>query len=240
MRYTPMPKTAECSPIRLESVDSDASPGRLHASRYALRQRGVVLFFTLIALLVMSLAVVALIRSVDTGAIIAGNLAFRQATTAYADAGIESARGWLRAVNDANGGINVMNNLPSVHPFNLDAPASGYYSSLNPNLSLTDASQPLRINWNDADSFPLPDDGSGYRVRYVIQRMCRDANQPTQNNPCLYGAVAEDSGPKNIPYLPDMCEGSACPVQGQSPMLRITARAVGPRNSVSYVQAFVY
>lgn len=208
----------------------------------ARRQRGATLFFTLIALLAMSLAAVALIRSVDTGTIIAGNLSFRQASTLSADAGVESARDWLTATHlaSAGAGLNVMNNTPAVHPFNVDAPASGYYSSANPNLSLTDPSQPLHIGWTDADSVALPDDGSGYTVRYVIQRMCRDANQPTQNTACLYGNVDEDLAQQNIPYTPDMCEGSACPVQGQSPMLRITARSSGPRNSLSYVQVFVY
>lgn len=56
-----------------------------------LKQRGVVLFFALIALVAMSLAAVALIRSVDTSTLIAGNLAFKQATKNSAEAGIEAA-----------------------------------------------------------------------------------------------------------------------------------------------------
>ena len=43
-----------------------------------IKQRGVVLFIALIALVAMSLAAVALVRSVDTATIIAGNLAFKQ------------------------------------------------------------------------------------------------------------------------------------------------------------------
>ena len=44
------------------------------------RQHGVVLFVALIAMVVMSLAGVALIRSVDTTGSVAGNLAFREAS----------------------------------------------------------------------------------------------------------------------------------------------------------------
>jgi Tfp pilus assembly protein PilX len=63
----------------------------------SIRQRGVVLFFTLIALVVMSLAAVALIRSVDTSTMIAGNLAFKQSATTSGDGGIEAAVSWLAA-----------------------------------------------------------------------------------------------------------------------------------------------
>jgi Tfp pilus assembly protein PilX len=209
-------------------------------SRTALKQRGVVLFFTLVALLVMSLAAVALIRSVDTGAMIAGNLAFRQASTTAADAGIESAMVWLTTTSQVNGHINMMNNTPSVHPFNVDAANLGYYSSVNPDLSLTDINHSPHINWTDADSVFVGEDSSGNRVRYVIQRMCRDANQPTQNTPCLYGTSKLVLVQQNVPYPQDICDGEGCPPQGLAPMLRITVRSEGLRDSISYVQAFVH
>ena len=44
-------------------------------------QKGFVLFLALVSLVVMSLAAVALIRSVDTNSLITGNLAFRQNAT---------------------------------------------------------------------------------------------------------------------------------------------------------------
>ena len=47
--------------------------------KIARRQRGVVLFIALIAMVVLSLAGVALIRSVDTTGSVAGNIAFREA-----------------------------------------------------------------------------------------------------------------------------------------------------------------
>ena len=60
-------------------------------------QQGVVLFVSLIILVAMTLAGIALMRSVDTNVLIAGNLAFRQANTMYADTGVEAARAWLTA-----------------------------------------------------------------------------------------------------------------------------------------------
>ena len=59
-----------------------------HTSIAALhRQHGVVLFVALIAMVVMSLAGVALIRSVDTTGSVAGNLAFREASIARREHG---------------------------------------------------------------------------------------------------------------------------------------------------------
>jgi len=55
-------------------------------------QRGIVIFIALIALVVMMIAGLALMRSVDTGNLIAGNLAFRQRAVHSADGGVEVAR----------------------------------------------------------------------------------------------------------------------------------------------------
>ena len=59
------------------------------------RQRGVVLFIALIVLVAMALAGIALVRSVDTGILVAGNIAFKQGATNAGDQGLEAARTWL-------------------------------------------------------------------------------------------------------------------------------------------------
>jgi len=60
-------------------------------SKPSRRQRGVVLFIALIVMVAMSLAAIALIRSVDTTNAIVGNLAFRLASILPANASIEQA-----------------------------------------------------------------------------------------------------------------------------------------------------
>jgi len=63
-----------------------------HTSAAAMRrQHGVVLFIALIAMVVMSLAGVALIRSVDTTGSVAGNLAFREASIPAVNMAVEEA-----------------------------------------------------------------------------------------------------------------------------------------------------
>lgn len=201
----------------------------------AIRQRGVVLFFTLIALLAMSLAAVALIRSVDTGTLIAGNMAFKQSATSSSDAGIEAAITWLADAEAANSGLNVLNDTS--HPFNVTdlATRPGYHSNADPALNLT-----ADATWDDVNNVLVGTDGSGNTVRYIIQRMCRNANVAVQNADCLFSGAIQDNGGQNIPLPQEVCQGAGCPVAGQTPQIRITARTTGPKSTVSYVQAFVY
>lgn len=200
-----------------------------------MKQRGVALFFALIALLVLSLAAVALIRSVDTSTMIAGNLAFKQAATTSSDAGVEAAITWLTATEAANVALNVITN--PAHPFNQTSAANGYYSNANPALDLfADAT------WN-VSTIPAVTDGSGNSIRYIIQRMCRNAGVQIQTADCLFSDALQDTNGQDIPLPQDICTpapSAPCPMAGQTPQMRVTTRTTGPKNTVSYVQVFVY
>lgn len=209
----------------------------LQTQNLPVKQHGVVLFFALIALLAMSLAAVALIRSIDTSTLIAGNLTFKQAATTSGDSGIQSAMQWLTTTDTANSNLNVL--MDASHPFNLDFgnnayPNNGYYSSLDPLLSLTS------MAWGNNNSFLVGTDSSGNTIRYVIQRMCRIANTPIQSANCLFSKPTDSKSGMNVLLPQDVCQGTGCPSAGQSPQIRITARIEGPRNTISYVQTFVY
>ena len=201
----------------------------------ALKQHGLVLFLALVALVVLSLAAVALIRSVDTGTLIAGNIAFKQAATTSADAGVDAAIAQLIAMRDSNGSKNVLND--STHTFNITDTGTrpGYFSSADPVLNLT-----ADATWNDVNNVLVGTDASGNTVRYIIQRMCRTADQAIETAGCLFSTSTEDNGEQRVKYPKDICDGPGCPVPGQTPQLRVTVRVSGPKNTVSYVQAFVY
>lgn len=79
--------------------------GRINGRRMIAphRQRGVVLLIALILLVVMTLAGIGMMRSVDTGSVIAGNMAFKQATLNAADAGTSAAfNALIAAANSSN------------------------------------------------------------------------------------------------------------------------------------------
>jgi len=200
---------------------------------HIMKQRGVVLFFALISLLAIMLAAVALIRSVDTSTMIAGNLAFKQAATNAGDAGTEAAMNWLATIQAANTAKNIY--LDSTHAFNITDASRGYYSNADPALSLV-----ADATWNAITAVPAATDGSGNTIRYVIQRACRNPNVVVTTDNCLFSGAVQDTSGQNIPLPQDICDGPGCPVAGQTPMIRITSRVKGPKNTVSYVQAFVY
>lgn len=190
-----------------------------------IRQRGLVLFMALIALVAMSLAAVALVRSVDTSTIIAGNLAFKQSATTSGDGGLESAIAWLAATSTANAAKNPMTD--GTYPLNSDILTEGYYSTADPTLNLTADS-----TWGSGISKDAGVDATGNSIRYIIQRMCRNTGLVSTAN-CLFSSSASADGEHLAGEL-SLSSG------GGSAMFRITARVTGPRNTVSYIQAFVY
>lgn len=200
----------------------------------AAKQRGMVLFFALIALVAMSLAALTLVRSVDTTTIIAGNLAFKQSATTSGDAGIEAAVAWLTVVDAANAASNVLTD--ATHPFNITnlATRPGYHSSVG-TLDLFAAG-----TWNEVNNVLVGTDGSGNTIRYIIERMCRNANQAIQTANCLFSGAIEDTGGQQTKKPQDICNTSGCYSPGQPPQIRITTQTTGPRSTISYVQAFVY
>jgi type IV pilus assembly protein PilX len=155
----------------------------------AIKQRGLVLFFTLIALVVMSLAAVALIRSVDTSTMIAGNLAFRQSGNYSTDKGIEAAIAWLSAAQATMQAANKDVYQDAAHVLNNDYGSAwgavsntivystitpppvgftccvnkGYRSSYDPTVSLTNPSG-SGIKWDNNDSFLVVTDTSNNTV----------------------------------------------------------------------------
>ena len=176
-------------------------------------QRGVVLFVSLIVLVAMTLAGIAMMRSVDTNVMIAGNLAFRSAAMSAADAGLESARTWLTT---QSAGALTNDQLP------------GYYANWQ------DSFNPGTFDWA-AQALLVGNDGNGNEIRYIVHRMCAESAKTVDGTDC-FKMVGASSGSTQS-------GGSygLSPLSGSSqPYYRITTRVMGPRNTVSYVQAFVY
>ena len=188
------------------------------------RARGAVLFIALIVLVAMTLAGIAIMRSVDTATLIAGNLAFKQGAVQSADDGIERAYQWLLA------------NRPSLSVNNL---AQGYNSGLVNHVWTTSAA------WTN--SFLVGTDPAGNTISYQIHRMCNCADT-AYNGACPVTGVSNQcalDNPTGTGAPPPPAQGESFTVGSagylQDPRLyyRITVRTVGPRNTVSYVQAMV-
>lgn len=190
------------------------------------KQKGLVLFLALIALVAMSLAAAALVRSVDSGVLAAGNLAFKQSAIMSAETGISRAYTYINGKNDT-----VLQN---------SAPTDGYFSTFNGDLDFK-----ATATWSNANSVLVPadsDDLTGNEARYILQRMCRTTGLVDSTN-CLVGtgnATANSKGGKSEGGGSGGGGYDAATGGSDAVAYRLTVRVVGPRNTVSYLQAFVY
>lgn len=183
------------------------------------KQRGVVLFIALIVLVALALASVGLMRSVTSGVLVAGNLALRQSTTAAADVGTAAAQTWLLA----QAGTALQN----------DAPVSGYYSSWGVNFDAP--AQP--DNWWQTNARAVDVAGTpyaGWDIRYVLHRMCENANAPVDKATCV------QLGKMQTGWGFSCLDPDAPCSPPKNPLYRVTTRVIGPKNTVSFVQSFVY
>lgn len=205
------------------------------------RQQGVVLFIALIVLVAMSLAGLALMRSVDTNVLIAGNLAFRQNATMAADGAIEDAR-QLLATNTGTGVTTLHNDQPPLAQAggipNPPWPNTAYWANWQQGIDLTgNTSNPADdFDWSAARN--MGTDAGGNAISYVIHRLCDVAGDPAASGvSCIKsstggGAGASDQGTRGV-----VSYGGAALPGVSSIFYRVTIRVQGPRNTLSYVQA---
>lgn len=185
-------------------------------------QRGVVLLMALIVLVVMTLAGLALMRSVSTSNVIAGNMAFQQAATHSADAGVEAAVTFLEGSAAAalytsvtsGGGVRYL-------AFRQDPAAGQTWDNF-----WTNSIPATAIN-------TLPTDAAGNTVAYVIHRLCNNEGVPISVAACSTSPVDTGSSGNS------QGAGVVALLAPPQTYYRITTRVSGPRNTLSYVQAIV-
>jgi type IV pilus assembly protein PilX len=193
-------------------------------------QKGVILVIALIVLVAMTLAAIALIRSVDTSNIVAGNLAFQQSASHSGDAAIEAAVSWLESCNNGGGtqliGDDGTNGYSAdgtsvTHPHN---PTAGQTWDDFWRATLSSRSKLLNA---DADS-------AGNKSFYVIDRLCANPGSPTDPGVSCSASTLTSSAKGNAE------EGGEIPLNSSALVFyRITVRTTGPRNTLSYIQVMV-
>jgi len=196
------------------------------------RQQGVALVMALIVLVAMTLAGLAMMRSVDTSSLIAGNLAFKQSAAISADAGVEAAIAWVKA-------------RPS--GLDKDSGENGYYASSQAALDLTGNDTPEAnddLDWSDKSAVAqLAADAAGNQVSYVIHRMCDVEGQFDPAKCSTAPSGAQQTGDNSIGILGPMLKyqalGNSALPGSTVALYRITVRVLGPRSNVSFVQAVI-
>ncbi len=184
--------------------------------RFGYRQRGVILVVSLVVLVAMMLGAVALIRSVETSNVIAGNLAFQQGTLNAGDSGVASAVAQLQGAGAAALLADAANK--TYYATMRASDANGQLSDVAFNAANPGAT-PAALDWSAVPVAQTVD--SDYEVKIVVDRLCR-----------ADGVCVTDP--------PDPCYtqtvGFSC---GGTPAThyRATVRVAGPRNTVSVTQA---
>lgn len=181
------------------------------------RQSGVVLVISLIVLVALTLAGIALVRSTDTGNLISGNMAFRMAALQAVDTGVEAA---FTGITGAGGFATA----PTVET----TTAAGRYSP----ILLADVAPSDGVPDIDWSSLPGTD-VSGNTVRWIVERMCSD------NVSAPADLEARCSVVPNALTM-SFKQGELTPsANALSVAYRVTIRVEGPKNTIVVSQSVI-
>lgn len=217
-------------------------------------QRGSVLLFALITLVALMLATMGLVRSVDTSAMLLGNIGFKQDATSAADRATRQAINWL---SDNRAALNI------------DVIESGYYASTQEfETNGTTAKPPVDatgkqlygntnrqlIDW-DKDGCDAAESGSytgctiqpasagtinGNEASYVVFRLCSKTGDYSTDTsiscakPMTTSSTAA-SGRGDLNYAEPTRFNST-----SGPYYRIVVRVLGARNTASFTETIVH
>lgn len=209
-----------------------AAPPALRAAPR--RQRGIVVFVALIAVVLLSLAAVGLMRSVHTSTLVVGNLAFRQSAQVLAASAVERAIfemfppsaviADLTAHNLGRNYFAFVCRTPATLPCQGGEDRNGIPFALRGDPA---------VNYAPLGAQVITDAPSGNVARYVIERMCDE------------DALGKAATPNDCEMIPpkqstaketQLRKGIALP---KIPYYRVTVRVDGPGNSVAFSQAMI-
>jgi hypothetical protein len=227
----------------------------IFTARGSIGQRGVTLVFALITLLALSLAAVALIRSVDTGSTILGNLSFKQDTLLATEKASGKALDWISKSisgstleNDSNnkdGNGYLAAHVPTLDPLGKHStdpnrtvidwdgnncatyPTGSYAKCVNPSAELDLRPVTAKLNAGDI------------KARYLIMRLCDGSGNSVAlglrcAQPLTVTATNQAHGSMDYATQP------LPPDPTLSQYFRIIVRTQGARNSVSYTETLVH
>jgi hypothetical protein len=173
----------------------------------------------------MLFATIGLYRSVDASTGIAGNLAFKRDAENRTRVAVHEVLTWVE--NNVNYQNFIVDGIDDpTHNFSarmLQTDVKGIPAVLSGDTSAFDAA------YTKAPTSQMKDDSAGTRVRYVIERMCTRLGAVSSE----YCSATSGAG-KTMGTQPG--KGSS---GSNRPLLRVSIRVDGPRNTVAYAQAMI-
>jgi len=188
-------------------------------------QSGVVLFIALIVMVALSIAGIALLRSVDTSVSVTANLGFRQASIPPTNWAVENA-------------IRALFEKATIADKNASKADENYYAyRVEKKVGAKPEDKygvPYDLQGAKPDNYPgtfvTETDKAGNTIRYVIERMCLDEGEATVAN-------CDMSPPKQSNATTAMELNKV--TLDRVPFYRLTVRVDGPNNTTTYAQAML-
>lgn len=183
-------------------------------------QTGVTLIVTLIALVILLIASVALIRSTDTSLLVAGHLGFKRDLTNQAERTFPVIKNIFKA-----GTLSTSSTRSS------DLVTSNYYASIQPsdkngipNVLLDTSTFDSTFTGNN-----IVDTTAKITIRYLIDRMCLTTGAVSAASCSLSLGTTDPGG--------DINQLLNKPGGVDRPIYRISMRVSGPRNTEAFLQS---
>ena len=209
-------------------------------SRSASRQRGVVLLFSLIALVVLLIGAVALMRSFNSSLFMSGNIAFKRDLQNQGE----------RAMNKVLAKFQAGGPLETTGQRAIDSPTNNYSAMMLPaNAQGIPLALQSDANFNAKgaatnDITPTSEPSlrdQGVSVRYIVDRMCNATGDET-----VLGAancLLADGNPPPGTSASNMMSAGGASLGGNKPanplavVYRLTVRVQGPRDTQAFFQS---
>ena len=182
--------------------------------RQGYRQRGVVLIFTLIVLLILTIGAVALMRSMNTSLFGAGNLAFRRDLVNQGEQAASNVIAEFKT-GDLVASASTLTNVPS----------DNYWATMLP-TNLQGVPNVLLGAGPVGTHADLQGMTSDVVIRYVIDRMCSATGTPT-GSLCLQSSTSATGG----------TAGTTAAVKAPTASVyRLSVRVTGARSTQIFLQ----
>jgi Tfp pilus assembly protein PilX len=182
------------------------------------RQRGVVLIFTLIVLLILTIGAVALMRSMNTALVGSGNLAFRRDLVNQGEYAVSQVMAEFQTGGDLSTSASTLSNVlaDNYSATMLPTNAEGVPTALLQNTLPTTVGTHADLSGMTSD----------IQIRYVIDRLCSATGTPT-GALCVQSSAAPTGG----------TAGNTATVKPPTATVyRLSVRVTGARSTQVFLQ----
>jgi type IV pilus assembly protein PilX len=191
----------------------------------AVRQRGVVLIFSLIVLLILAIGAVALLRSVNSSLLSGGNLAFHRDLVNQAEQAVSVVLTEFKTGGPPLSGAPTTTDLPAANYVSTTLPTNAQGVPLvllgNDTVFNTVATTANNIIPANPSGVPL-----GITIYYVIDRLCTNTGTASSPN-CVQSTGLPTGGTANR---------NTAVAPPSATVYRISVRVDGPRQTQAFLQ----